>query len=226
VRGGLGHLLRAAKSPGTISFWEARYRSGGDSGLGSFGRLAQFKADVLNEFVRQAGIASIIEFGCGDGNQLRLAAYPSYVGLDVSREAIRICAENFRGDPTRSFFLYDPTCFVDNARCFQADLALSLDVVYHLVETEQFHLHMAHLFQAARRFVVVYSTDHEKQSGVAGHVRHRRFTDYVSTNFSEWALVRKIDNACADEPCFDSPDLVPDFYVFGRKDGNPNAGCA
>src|SRR3989339_1402077 len=86
VRGGLGHLLRAAKSPGTISFWEARYRSGGDSGLGSFGRLAQFKADVLNDFVRQAGIASIIEFGCGDGNQLRLAAYPSYVGLDVSRE--------------------------------------------------------------------------------------------------------------------------------------------
>ena len=47
-------------------------------------RLAAFKAEVPNDFVRARGIDSVIEFGCGDGAQLALAEYPAYVGIDVS----------------------------------------------------------------------------------------------------------------------------------------------
>jgi hypothetical protein len=64
--------LRARRRafPGSGSFWENRYRTGGTSGSGSYGRLAEFKAEILNEFVRERGVSSIIEFGCGDGAQL------------------------------------------------------------------------------------------------------------------------------------------------------------
>jgi hypothetical protein len=39
---------------------------------------------------------------------------------------------------------------------------LSLDVIYHLVETEMFDLHMIHLFQSASRFVIIYSTNFDE----------------------------------------------------------------
>src|SRR5580700_4696798 len=82
---------------GSASFWEKNYQNGSTSGDGSYGMLAQGKAEFLNTFVGGNGIRSIIEFGCGDGHQLSLAAYPRYVGLDVSRTAIGLCARRFAG---------------------------------------------------------------------------------------------------------------------------------
>src|SRR5512139_2970605 len=91
---GSGFLRRFAFS-GSKDYWEERYRAGGNSGGGSYGRLAQFKADVLNGFVERHGVESVLELGCGDGHQLELARYPKYIGLDVSVTAIRQCAARF-----------------------------------------------------------------------------------------------------------------------------------
>ena len=37
-------------------YWERRYSKGGNSGIGSYGRLAEFKAEVLNRFVKENNI--------------------------------------------------------------------------------------------------------------------------------------------------------------------------
>src|SRR5664279_5085962 len=81
--------------PGSGSFWESVYVNGGTSGPGSYGRLAEFKAEVLNEFVHAKNIASVIEFGCGDGAQLQLAKYPRYVGVDVAARSVARCSSLF-----------------------------------------------------------------------------------------------------------------------------------
>ena len=159
-------------------FWEQNYAQGETSGTGSYGALADGKSRYLNTLVREREVGSVIEFGCGDGNQLSLAEYPSYIGLDVSRTAIGLCQQRFAADPTKSFFLYDGTCFTDRAGLFTADLALSLDVVYHLTEDAVFETYLAHLFAAGQRLVVIYSTDLE-MGGTAPHVRHRHFTPWV-----------------------------------------------
>ena len=70
---------------GSASFWEHRYATGGWSGSGSYGELVRGKAEFLNAFVKERSIGSAVEFGCGDGNQLSLANYPPYAGLDVLR---------------------------------------------------------------------------------------------------------------------------------------------
>jgi hypothetical protein len=36
----------------SVSYWETRYASGGNSGLGSYSKFAHFKADVLNQSCR------------------------------------------------------------------------------------------------------------------------------------------------------------------------------
>ena len=53
--------LRAHRSKaafeGSAGYWEERYAAGGDSGRGSYGKDAAFKADVLNRFVGDQGCA-------------------------------------------------------------------------------------------------------------------------------------------------------------------------
>jgi SAM-dependent methyltransferase len=171
----------------SAGFWERNYARGGTSGPGSYGTLAHGKADFLNAFVRSNSVQSVIEFGCGDGNQLSLAKYPSYVGLDVSRSAIGLCKSRFAGDPSKSFFLYDSSCFVDHIGLFKAELALSLDVIYHIIEDPIFDAYMEQLFDAANRYVIVYSTNGIIRDD-APHVRHRHFSSWVDNNCPRWRL--------------------------------------
>lgn len=97
-------LLKMHKWKGSAEYWEKRYEMGGNSGAGSYNRLAIFKADVVNSFVKNYDIDVIIEWGCGDGNQLRLAQYPQYVGIDVSPKAVEICRKLFNKDKTKRFY--------------------------------------------------------------------------------------------------------------------------
>ena len=175
---------------GSASYWEQNYANGGTSGDGSYGLAAHAKADFLNKLVRQNGIDSVVEFGCGDGHQLSLAEYPRYIGLDVSPSAVQLCKRRFIAAAEKSFFRYDGTCFIDRAHIFSADLALSLDVIYHLVEDSVFRAYMTHLFAAARSHVVVYSTD-APQGGTAPHVRHRNFSQWVAENCPQWQLTER-----------------------------------
>lgn len=200
---------------GSAGYWESRYAVGGTSGAGSYGRLAAFKAEVLNRFVDENAIESLVEFGCGDGNQLTLAAYPNYVGLDVSRSAIRMCMSRFPADRSKSFFIYDSTCFLDNAGIFAADASLSIDVLFHLVEDEVFETYMAHLFSAARRHVVIYSSDVDIATS-SPHERHRNFTGWIAENQPGWKLVRRIPNRypSGDE---DANGSASDFYIYAHE---------
>ena len=174
---------------GSARYWERNYARGGTSGPGSCNALAEAKAAFLNDFVRAREVRSVIEFGCGDGHQLSLADYPSYIGLEVSRSAIELCQRRFAGDPTKSFFLYDAACFADRAGLFTAPLAISLDVIYHLTEDAVFEAYMTHLFAAGTRFVIVYATNREIP-GTAPHVRHRHFTRWVEAHGQGWRLLQ------------------------------------
>jgi SAM-dependent methyltransferase len=203
-------LLRQRLAYGdSASFWERNYARGATSGSGSYGALAEGKGRFLNTLVREQAVGSVIEFGCGDGNQLSLADYPRYVGLDVSRSAIGLCQRRFAADPAKSFFLYDGTCFTDRAGVFTADLALSLDVLYHLTEDRVFETYLTHLFAAGRRLVVIYSTN-EEMGGTAPHVRHRYFTSWIEANCPGWALTGVSRGPSAER-------ARADFFVYERQ---------
>lgn len=197
--------------PGSAAYWEDRYAAGRDSGVGSYNQFAQFKAEVLNRFVCENRVHSVIEFGSGDGNQLRLTPYPEYLGFDVSDTAIRNCRSEFAKDPRKSF---RPLSQYNGET---ADLALSLDVIYHLIEDEIFHAYMARLFGAARDYVVIYSSNGEPQGFEAvPHVRHRRFTDWIDANQAEWRLREYIPNRYPFAGDHRKGSFA-DFYIFDKS---------
>ena len=205
-----GKKNRGLPFTGSGDYWEQRYAQGGNSGIGSYIKFAEFKAEVLNRFVSEHDVASVIEFGCGDGNQLKLAHYPRYAGFDVSKTVIAQCRQMFAGDNSKSFALMDE--YNDQ----QAQLSLSLDVIYHLVEDEIYDQYMRTLFKAAQRYVIVFASNTDDNSDAQGtHVRHRKFTDWVDANTQHWSLIEHIPNRYPYEGDYRSGSFA-DFYIYQR----------
>jgi hypothetical protein len=184
------------------NYWSQRYRSGGNSGAGSYGRLAEFKADIINAFVQAHGINSVIEFGCGDGAQLQLARYPAYIGFDIADEAVAMCRAIATNDKTKAFRN------VSQYKHERADLALSLEVIFHLVEDHVFHEYMRRLFFSADRYVIIYSSNYDGD-WPAPHVKHRKFTDWIEKYHSDFVLVQEIPNRYPNES-------FAGFYIFEK----------
>lgn len=210
----LAARLTGTKSPPSRTYWETRYSRGGSSGPGSYGELARWKAEALNRFVAEEGVESVVEFGCGDGHQLALADYPRYTGVDVAPTAVARCRALFGSDPSRRFEVFAPSNGEAPPPSLHADLALSLDVLYHLVEGETFEQYLRNLFASAERFVIIYSSN-EPILNPSLHVKHRAFTPWVEANAEGWKLRERIENPHAGRK--DLGRGAPfDFYVYER----------
>jgi SAM-dependent methyltransferase len=200
----------AALVSGSEAYWEQRYADGGNSGVGSYSSFARFKADVINRFVSTHHVKSVLEFGCGDGNQLRLAIYPKYLGFDVSRTAVSMCQELFKSDGTKSFGM------MSEYRGETANLALSLDVIYHLVEDNIFENYLRLLFAASNRYVIIYSSDTDDNRGQKGrHVRHRKFTDWIGANSPTWTLAEHLPNQYPYEGDYRTGSFA-EFFIYEK----------
>jgi SAM-dependent methyltransferase len=196
--------------PGTQAYWENRYATGGNSGVGSYEKFAEFKAEVINRFVAEKEVESVIEFGCGDGNQLKLAEYPAYLGLDVSETALSLCKQLFLQDDKKAFKR------MKEYAGEKADLALSLDVIFHLVEDDVFENYLFTLYQAANRFVIIYSSDADGDNLQGGmHVKHRKFTSWVRENIPDWNLIEQIPNKYPYKGDYTTGSFA-NFFIYER----------
>lgn len=209
----LKRILSPTRDFSSKEYWNKRYQSGGNSGPGSFGHLAEFKSTTINQFIKGHQIASVIEFGCGDGNQLSLAEYPQYTGYDISTTAIDSCRNLFQSDGTKSFHL---TKDYNNQK---ADLILSLDVIFHLTEDAIFDNYMRLLFSASSRYVIIYSSNQNKQTeSNAPHVRHRNFSKWIEDELpsGSWTLKQIIPNPYPYNGDFKTTSFA-DFYIYMKS---------
>lgn len=192
-------------------YWENRYSKGGNSGAGSYNHLAKFKASILNSFVAKNHINTVIEFGSGDCNQLSLANYKSYIGYDVSQTAISICKKKFKNDKTKIFIHLDNN-FNNNKK---ADLSISLEVIFHLIEDEVFNEYMQNLFISSNKYVCIYSSNFNKKS--ARYVRHRKFTDWIDKYmFKNWKMKEFIPNKYPFDTKHKYSTSYSDFYFYEK----------
>lgn len=198
--------------PSSQQYWEKRYARGRNSGTGSRGDEATFKSHVVNRLLVEHDIDSAVEFGCGDGYQLGLIAYPEYRGFDVSPSAVKRCREQYRGDSSKSFRV------LSDYNAEKADLSLSLDVIYHLVEDHVFDQHMRLLFGSSRNLVAIYSTNYTLPADQQPHhIRHRRFTDWIAQHEPDWKLIERTEDS-HDAVVSDGPvnDATVAFHIFAR----------
>ena len=182
------------------NFWENRYKAGGNSGAGSYGEYAEHKAKVINDYIIKYNIKTISDFGCGDGNQISLLkGYEAYNGFDISEYIINKCREKFKAMPMKFFS--------DILMLPEAELTLSLDVLYHIVEEKDYVFYLNQLFGKSKKYVLVFSTNYDGNNVVADYIFHRKFTDWVDKNYKDFKLVDVVGNYL---------QTSAQFYLFER----------
>ena len=170
----------------SVAFWRARYEKGQNSGSGSYGAMAEFKAEAFNEFVKLHQIHSCCEFGVGDGNQLGYLKVPQFLGLDVAPAAIDLCIAKFADDASKSFMVYDPGYFVNNG-AINVDLGLSMDVILHLIEDQIYDSYMRNLCAASNSYLAIFNTASDTQlPKMAVHNKYRDHRLWLSKNAPEF----------------------------------------
>lgn len=196
------------KFTNSSEYWKKRYDKGGNSGAGSYNNLAEFKGEILNKFANENKINTVIELGCGDGNQVDYFQFKSYIGFDISTTVIEKCKLKFKGDSSRQFMHMDS---ISNQK---ADLLISLDVIYHLVEDQVYYNYMNKLFDLSKRYVIIYSFDSNISKNYAPHVKPRKFTAWIKQNKPNFQLVKHIPNRYPINEKELNNTSFADFYIY------------
>ena len=210
---------------GSQDYWEGRYAKGGTSGAGSYGELAEFKAEIINKFLRSNHVNSAIEFGCGDGNQISLIDFPNYIGVDVSQTVLNLCRARFSEDPTKTFLLSN------DYGGQTVECALSLDVLYHLVEDGIFAEYMRTLFSSASRYVILYTSNVMPNElrilnlQMREHVRHRYVTGYIAEHYPAWELIEHIPNRYPYNWETGGKGSFAEFFIYKSKPNGKSSHC-
>ncbi|WP_413374623.1 class I SAM-dependent methyltransferase [Paenibacillus taichungensis] len=194
-------------------YWEQTYSSGETSGRGSYGVLAEFKAEVVNGLIQREGISSVIEFGCGDGNQLQYMNYTTYLGVDVAASSVRLCASKFANDTSKSFMLYTPGLWI-NRGFLQADLTVCLDVLYHITDETDFRNTLYDILHSTSGWVVLYTRLKENGNPGVSTIQDRNIFDYLF-DYPEFKVHEIIPQRYPDQSS-------ADFVILRRTPGIEN----
>lgn len=207
--------IRQSFRPWSSNYWDNRYIGGGNSGAGSYGKLAVFKNKIITGFCEKNGVTELLEFGSGDGNQTSLLPpHIRYTGLDISPEAVSICKKKFENDTNKKFILFSGRKGFCEKHHLSAPVTLSLDVIYHLIEDETFENYVSELFSSSKRYVIIYSSDKADSREVV-HVKHRKFTDYVRAHFQNFSLIKHIPNDFSPDKGLDEESFA-DFFIYEK----------
>jgi SAM-dependent methyltransferase len=186
------------------NYWENRYQNNGNSGLGSYGSEAEFKANYINDIIAKFGIKTITDFGCGDGNQISLLkGFEQYNGYDFSPKAVNICAEKFKEDSKYNFEINPDDLPV-------SDVTMSLDVTYHIIEDDYFEAYMHNLFKKSNKFVLIYSVNSTNNGGLATHLKNRLFVDWIKANYPMYEQINYTK--------FEGKTNGVGFFLFAKQD--------
>jgi len=153
----------------TNKYWDDRYVNGGNSGNGSYGMLANYKAAVINNFINTNEITSMLEYGCGDGNQLSMIDCDKIMAFDVSPTALELCKKKVNCET-----------YIDFKEIKEVpELIVSLDVIYHLVDDKDYYDYLNNMVGLGAKYLIFYSVN-EEMTGMAAHVRPRKFTNDIT----------------------------------------------
>ena len=103
-------------------------------------------------------------------------------------------------------------------------MAVSLDVIYHLIENTVFHEYMNALFQSSHKWVVIYSSNTTQEefdklypTSRAVHVKHRRFSDWIACHAMEWKEVGQAPNRYPFQQEDPTNTAFAEFFAYEKQ---------
>lgn len=152
------------------NYWENRYKNNSNSGHGSYGEFQKFKIEYINNLIKKYNIKTINELGSGDGNMLRTyIGFDLYTGFDVSNTILDKLRNQFK-DNNKIKFVSDPY------KMEPANLTMSIDVSYHIINNDLFEEHLRLLYDKSLKYILIYSSNKDEKYENT-HILHRKVFD-------------------------------------------------
>jgi len=168
----------------SFKYWENRYNSGGNSGNGSYGEGLKNKALLLNNLINKYDLKSISDVGCGECTLLPyLQGIRKYYGYDISPTVLSKISKNNQDGFSKEFIL-----LTNNTKIVSSDLVLSLEVIFHQVNDDEYLDYMRKLVNSNGEYLLILTmnegilkTNHIKNR----HIKYRDISKFMdSTNYS------------------------------------------
>jgi hypothetical protein len=193
-------------------YWEKRYAANNNSGSGSYGQLSRWKGEILNKFTSEHKIESLIDYGVGDGNQLTIFELKNiqYYGLDVSETIINKLKKIYKNDKNKNFEIIK-----DRYISLQADLVISFDVLYHLIDDNIYMNYLHNLFTMSKKYVIIYSSNFDNRK--CEHVLHRQFKKDVEKFFPNYKLINFYKQKYPAKKEITNNTSYSDFFIFEKQ---------
>lgn len=133
----------------TVTFWRwwNLTNQGPPSGSPSEGQPPAGDRDLLASLLGAIAPASVLDVGCGDGEATRSLPLPSYVGIDLSSEAVGRAKS---GRPEGRFLVGRLADFV-----VRADLTICLGMLIHESDAADYRDQVSRLWESANRALVI-----------------------------------------------------------------------
>lgn len=178
--------------------WDQRYSTGGNSGNGSYGNSAIGKGKYISDVIKKFKIKTINDLGHGDGNQLKYFEGDfKYYGYDVSSYINSKLANEYKDNPKYTF--------LDSVgKMNKGDLALSLDVIYHIIQEDEYYKYLDTLFSLGD-YVLIYAVDMDHK--FTPYFQARKFTPYIDSTFPQFKLLDVQDGF----------ERYVKFYLYGKE---------
>ncbi len=146
------------------AFWNFRYQHDPvlGSGRGSRGEFLKHKQELLRPFADSFEDADIVEVGFGDLETSRGLPFKNYRGIDTSREAVKIASQK---KPDWNFSVG----LADNLPSKSADLAICLDVLFHVPKKQDYENIIMQLIRVSRKSILVsghVKKEHAQNAGI------------------------------------------------------------
>jgi len=153
-------------------YWDERYKKGQNSGSGSYGSNADFKADIIDQVIKEYEVETLLDFGCGDGNQISLIkSQVDYCGYDVSETTIQNCETKFKGDERKQFHVFDPMIY-NPTPAF--DMTMCLDCLFHVTIEEEWLKTIDCICKCSEKVVLIVTNTEEIRGEYFPHVNFKR----------------------------------------------------
>ncbi len=161
------------------NYWRIRNRDLSASGSGSRGSLLDYKVEFINSLISRLAVTSLIDWGFGDGALASRIQVQDYLGIEISEDLVNRMLTSPATEINNHKYILSGQ-YTGNVR----ELALSIDVIYHLTEDSTYHSYMANLFSSSSKYVLIYSSGlyDTKDLPSAIHVRHRDLHRYHTAN--------------------------------------------
>lgn len=132
-----------------MNYWDNRYASGGNSGLGSIGKHKEWKWNTLNNNIEN--ITNIIDVGCGDLSFMDNHTIENYTGIDISNTIIEA---NKTKHPEWKFICSSADKRISGLK---GDVVFCHDVLFHIVDDEVYNNIILNLIEYSNKYISIFT---------------------------------------------------------------------